>query len=64
MTRTSAQPAMNPKANWGRPVIIRLLLTALGLTAWFWTQSLIGQRTMPAPGIGDGLLDWTSSINL
>jgi hypothetical protein len=64
MTHTSTQPAMNPKANWGRPVIIRLLITALGLTAWFWTQSLIGQRTMPASGIGDGFLDWTSSINL
>ena len=47
-----------------RHVVIRLLLTAAGLTAWFWTQSLIGARSMPASGIGDGLLDWTSSINL
>ena len=46
-----------------RSVSIRVLLTAAGLAAWFWTQSLISQRALPAAGIGDGLLDWTSSVN-
>jgi hypothetical protein len=34
---------------------MRLALIALGLGAWFWTQSLIGRREFPASGIGDGL---------
>jgi len=46
-----------------RAIVLRLLLTALGLTGWFWSQSLIGRRPMPASGIGDGLLEWTSPIN-
>ena len=63
MTYTSAQPGMYPKVHLDRSVIIRLLLTALGLAAWFWTQSLIGQQTVPTSGIGDRLLDWTGPIN-
>src|SRR5689334_20719053 len=47
-----------------RRMIIRLLLSAAALVAWFWTQSLIGHRAMPASEIGDRLLDWTSPINL
>lgn len=30
-------------------------MVALGLAAWFWTQSLIGQRAFPEKAIGDGL---------
>ena len=46
-----------------RRVLLRLILTAVGLTLWFWTQSLIGARPLPSSGIGDGILAWTSSIN-
>jgi hypothetical protein len=47
----------------GRPLIIRLILTAAALTLWFWTQSLIGSRSLPAAGVGDGLFVWTAPIN-
>jgi hypothetical protein len=47
----------------GRPLLIRLILTAAALTLWFWTQSLIGARSLPAAGVGDGLFVWTAPIN-
>jgi hypothetical protein len=37
------------------PWWFRLTLVVLGLAAWFWTQSLIGQRTISGPAIGDEL---------
>ena len=33
----------------------RAALTALALVLWFWTQSLIGAKSLPASGLGDGL---------
>jgi hypothetical protein len=47
----------------GRPLLIRLILTGAALTLWFWTQSLIGKRSLPAAGVGDGLFVWTAGIN-
>lgn len=46
-----------------RGLILRAVITAIALTAWFWTQSLIGARPLPAAGIGDGLHDLTAPIN-
>lgn len=65
MTRTgSAQPApANSRVRRGRALVIRLIITGAALTVWFWTQSLIGQRSLPASGVGDGLLVWTGPIN-
>jgi PAP2 superfamily C-terminal len=37
------------------PWWVRALLVALGLAAWFWTQSLIGQRAISGQAIGDDL---------
>jgi hypothetical protein len=37
------------------PWWIRALLVALGLAAWFWTQSLIGHRAVSGQAIGDEL---------
>jgi len=37
------------------PRWFRLLLVVLGLAAWFWTQSLIGQRAISGWVISDGL---------
>jgi hypothetical protein len=42
---------------------LRIVLTAAALAIWFWTQSLIAARPLPATGIGDGLLAWTAPIN-
>lgn len=47
----------------GRRLVLRLALTAVVLALWFWTQSLIGARTAPASGIGDGLHNWTAGLN-
>jgi len=40
------------------------VLTAVALAIWFWTQSLIGARSLPDSGIGDGLHAATASLNL
>ena len=48
--------------NWRR-LIGRLLLTALALGIWFWTQSLISRRTEPASGVGDALHALTAGLN-
>ena len=42
----------------------RIAVTGLGLVVWFWTQSLIGARPLPASGFGDGLFVLTASLNL
>ena len=44
---------------WGA----RLLLVVAGLAAWFYTQSLIGQRSLTNGRIGDGILEATSEIH-
>jgi hypothetical protein len=49
-------------SGWRR-LLPRLILTAVVLTLWFWTQSLIGARTPPASGLGDAAHDWTAGLN-
>src|SRR5713101_2013646 len=46
-----------------RPLAIRVSLTAAALILWFWTQHLIGARSLPATGIADGLLTLTAPLN-
>jgi hypothetical protein len=41
---------------------LRLALVIVSLALWFWTQSLIGSRPVPAK-IGDSLHDLTASTN-
>jgi PAP2 superfamily C-terminal len=43
---------------------VRLLVTAVALLAWFWTQSMIGARSVPTDAIGDRLLTVTAPLNL
>jgi hypothetical protein len=38
-----------------RTLAARIVLTALALVVWFWTQSLIGAKSLPDSGLGDGL---------
>src|ERR1051325_1822341 len=44
-------------------VIVRLVLVAIGVVLWFWTQSLIGRRAFPENGIGDGLHQLTAPLH-
>jgi hypothetical protein len=46
-----------------RRLLLRLVVTAVVLALWFWTQSLIGARTPPAAGIGDALHNLTAGLN-
>jgi hypothetical protein len=48
-----------PARRW----LLRLVLTAVVLALWFWTQSLIGARTPPAGGLRDALHDLTAGLN-
>jgi hypothetical protein len=55
-----------PDSSPGRPrraFAIRLVVTAVALLIWFWTQSLIGTRGPGGAGIGDGLHTATASAN-
>jgi hypothetical protein len=46
-----------------RGLAIRAALTVLTLVLWFWTQSIIAARPLPASGIGDGLHLLTAPLN-
>ena len=46
-----------------RKLARRLIVTALGLALWFWTQSLIGARALPATVVGDAIHQWTAPLN-
>jgi hypothetical protein len=48
--------------NWRR-LIRRIVLTALALGIWFWTQSLIARRAAPGAGVGDALHAMTAGLN-
>jgi membrane-associated phospholipid phosphatase len=52
----SSKPEIYPKQTANAKTRgFRLLLVILGLAAWFWTQTLIGQRAVPGKIIGDEL---------
>jgi PAP2 superfamily C-terminal len=48
--------------SWRR-LVRRMVLTALALGMWFWTQSLIAERAAPAEGLGDALHTLTAGLN-
>jgi hypothetical protein len=45
------------------PWVVRAVLVAVSLGAWFWTQALIGKRAFPEGRIGDRLLDALGPAN-
>lgn len=67
MTRAKAEIPLQTTAgesvfNWHR-FIRRIVLTALALGIWFWTQSLIARRAAPGAGVGDALHAMTAGLN-
>jgi len=46
-----------------RGLLLRFFVTGMVLALWFWTQSLIGARTVPLSGIGDALHNLTAGLN-
>lgn len=51
-----------PTARW-KSLALRVLITAVSLLIWFWTQSLLGSRTGNNNAIGDGLHRLTEPIH-
>lgn len=51
------------KATRPQTLILRVVVTGIVLTLWFWSQSLIGARPAPPCGIGDVIHSLTASIN-
>ena len=49
-------------SNSAAGLVFRILTIAMGLTAWFVSQSLIGSRVGGAD-IGDAIHDWTTPLN-
>jgi hypothetical protein len=64
LSAIGSSPALQPPPGkaW-KAFIIRLVLTALALVIWFWSQSLIGSRGQTSTGIHDGLHQITESAN-
>ncbi len=58
------QPITNRESGhrWRR-LIRRIVLTAIALGIWFWTQSLIAARPTPPSGVGDALHHLTAALN-
>lgn len=52
-----------PQRSGAKNLILRLIGTAAALAVWFWTQSLIASRSLPASGIGDWTHNITASAN-
>src|SRR5467141_1606198 len=46
-----------------RGLLVRLVVTGVVLSLWFWTQSLIGARGAPPSGIGDAVHNLTAGLN-
>jgi hypothetical protein len=46
-----------------RGILLRLVVAAIVLGLWFWTQSLLGARIAPPNGIGDAVHNWTAGLN-
>ena len=44
-------------------LVFRCLTIAMGLGAWFVSQSLIGARGFPGGAIGDAVHEWTAPLN-
>jgi hypothetical protein len=62
----AAQGGVPPDSGFAAPWVryaIRVTLVAVALVAWFWTQSLIGNRPLGTDAIGDGLHDLTGPLH-
>ena len=62
-TADSRQMTDAESARKWRRLIRRIVLTALALGIWFWTQSLIAHRAVPTSGVGDALHMLTAGLN-
>jgi hypothetical protein len=59
----AAERAKDRKIARKKALAVRILITFAALAIWFWTQSLLGARSSPTEGIGDGLHRLTAALN-
>ncbi len=59
----AAERAKDRKIARKKALAVRILITFAALAIWFWTQSLLGARSSPTEGIGDGLHRLTAPLN-
>ena len=59
---TSQADTPRTKASFAR-VLVRVAFVIVGLGAWFWTQSLIGNRELQPGTIGDGVHELLAGAN-
>jgi len=56
-------PLRSVRSRLRQSTLLRIVLTAVALVVWFWTQSLIGARAVPQSGIADRIHTVTASAN-
>lgn len=59
----ATEPSPQPAPSKPKLITFRVVAVSVGLFLWFWTQSLIGAKTMPEHGVGDGLIDLLAPIH-
>jgi membrane-associated phospholipid phosphatase len=50
-------------ASHARAIAFRIVITAVAVATWFWTQSFIGARLIPRVGINDALHNLLAPLN-
>jgi PAP2 superfamily C-terminal len=55
--------ALTTSAAADAPWWLKAACIAVGLSAWFWSQSLIGRRECPERGVGDAVHRWTAPLH-
>lgn len=58
----NAEPSAAPRSD-RQTIARRIIITAVALVLWFWTQSLIGARQLSGTSITDALHQLTAPIN-
>ena len=58
---SSQQPSLKIASR--KRLLLRIVITAVALIVWFWTQSLLGARNNPSLPIGDALQNLTAPFN-
>jgi len=51
------------RPTWSGSLLVRVVVAAVALVLWFWSQKLIGARSTPSLAIGDRLHALTASAN-
>jgi len=62
-TAIEGETVRHARPTWSGSPLLRVVVTAVALVFWFWSQKLIGARSAPSLVIGDRLHALTASAN-